>query len=95
MRKRILVVGHEYFLLNLDSHGQSLVSHIGITYFKIYSPTYMHENTDVYPWNGSTVNESPNPARLGRGLHHEMHPSHTRADHPQALAERFCEAVNG
>ena len=39
---------------------------------------------DVDPGNQSGVNESPHPARLGRGLHHETNPSHTRADHPQA-----------
>jgi len=32
---------------------------------------------DVAPRNRSRVNESPHPARLGRGLHHETHPSHT------------------
>ena len=31
-----------------------------------------------------TVNEKPHPARLGRVLHHETNPPHTRADHPQA-----------
>jgi len=30
------------------------------------------------------VNESPHPARLGRGLHHETHQAHGGADHPQA-----------
>ncbi len=30
------------------------------------------------------MNESPHPARLGRGLHHETNPSHTRPGHPQA-----------
>jgi len=39
---------------------------------------------DVAPGNRSTVNESPHPARLGRGLHHETNPPHSRADHPQA-----------
>jgi len=39
---------------------------------------------DVAPGNRSTVNESPHPARLGRGLHHEKKPPHTRADDPQA-----------
>jgi hypothetical protein len=38
----------------------------------------------VVPRNRSRVNESSHPARLGRGLHHETNPSHTRADHPQA-----------
>jgi len=39
---------------------------------------------DVAPGSRSTVNESPHPARLGRGLHHETNPPHSRADHPQA-----------
>ena len=39
---------------------------------------------DVAPGFRSRVNESPHPARLGRGLHHETNPPHTRADHPQA-----------
>jgi len=30
---------------------------------------------DVDPRNRSRVNESPQPARLGRGLHHETHRS--------------------
>jgi hypothetical protein len=34
------------------------------------------------------VNESPQPARLGRGFDHETHQAHSRADHPQALARR-------
>jgi len=29
------------------------------------------------------VNETPHPARLGRGLHHETHQAHTQTDHPQ------------
>ncbi len=32
---------------------------------------------DLAPGNGSTVNESPHPARLGRELHHEMNPPHS------------------
>ena len=40
------------------------------------------------PGNRSRVNESPQPARLGRGLHHETHQAHSGADHPQALARR-------
>ena len=47
----------------------------------------------VAPGNRSKVNESPHPARLGRGLQHETNLTHSRADHPQALAEGFCEAV--
>jgi hypothetical protein len=39
---------------------------------------------EVAAGNRSSVNESPHPARLGRGLHHETQPPHTRADHPQA-----------
>lgn len=38
--------------------------------------------------NRSGVNESPQPARLGRGLHHETHQALSGADHPQALARR-------
>ncbi len=30
------------------------------------------------------MNESPHPARLGRGLDHETHQAHGGADHPQA-----------
>ena len=30
------------------------------------------------------MNERPHLARVGRGLHHETNPPHTRADHPQA-----------
>ena len=41
-------------------------------------------DVDVAPGNRSTMDESPHPARLGRGLHHERNPPHTRADHPQA-----------
>ena len=52
------------------------------------------DEADVAPGRRSTVNESPPPARLGRGLHHETHPPHSRADHLQALAEGFCEAVD-
>ena len=44
--------------------------------------------------NRSRVNESLHPARLGREFHHETHPQHTRADHQEALAESFCEAVD-
>jgi len=40
--------------------------------------------TGVAPGSRSTVIESPHPARLGRGLHHETNPPHSRADHPQA-----------
>ena len=36
------------------------------------------------PGDRSRVNESPYPARLGRGLHHETHQAHGGADHPQA-----------
>ena len=46
------------------------------------------------PGNRSRVNESLQPARLGRGLDHETHQAHIRTDHPQALAEGFCEAVD-
>lgn len=46
------------------------------------------------PGNRSRVNESHQPARLGRRLHDETHQTHSGADHPQALVEGFCEAVN-
>ncbi|QEY33394.1 transposase [Synechococcus sp. RSCCF101] len=46
---------------------------------------------DVDPGNRSRVNESPQPARLGRGLHHETNPPHTRADHPQAQDRRAAD----
>jgi hypothetical protein len=44
--------------------------------------------SDVDSGNRSRVNESPHPARLGRGLDHKTHQTHSRADHPQALARR-------
>jgi hypothetical protein len=34
------------------------------------------------------VNESPQPAKLARGLDHETHQAHGGTDHPQALARR-------
>ena len=37
------------------------------------------------------VNESPQPARLGRGLDHETHQAHSRADHPQAQDRRAAD----
>ena len=33
-------------------------------------------SSDVTPGNQSNVNESPHPARLGQGLHHETSPPH-------------------
>lgn len=36
------------------------------------------------PGNESRLNESPQTARLGRGLDHETHQAHSGADHPQA-----------
>ena len=39
------------------------------------------DEADVAPGRRPTVNESP-------------HPPHIRADHPPALAEGFCEAVD-
>jgi hypothetical protein len=53
-----------------------------------------HSRIDVDPGDRSRVNESPQPARLGLGLHHETDQALTGADYPQALAEGFCEAVN-
>jgi len=38
----------------------------------------------VDPGDRTRVNESPHPARLGRGLHHETHQAYGGADHPQA-----------
>ena len=35
---------------------------------------------DVDPENRSRVNESPHPARLGRGLDHETHQAHSTAE---------------
>ena len=46
---------------------------------------------DVDPRNESMVNESPHPAKLGRGLDHETHQAHTRADHPQAQDGRATD----
>jgi len=37
------------------------------------------------------VNESLQPARLGRGLHHETHQAHSGADHPQAQDRRAAD----
>jgi putative transposase len=37
------------------------------------------------------VNESPHPARLGRGPHHETHQAHSGADHPQAQDRRAAD----
>ena len=54
-------------------------------------PAHRWFQIDVAPGNWSRVNESPHPARLGRGLHHETHPRHARADDPQTQKDR---AVN-
>ena len=37
------------------------------------------------------MNESPRPARLGRGLDHETHQAQSRADHPQAQNGRAAD----
>ncbi len=37
------------------------------------------------------MNESPHPARLGRGLDHETHQAHSGADHPQAQNSRAAD----
>jgi len=37
------------------------------------------------------VNESPYPARLGRGLHHETPQAYSRADHPQTQNRRTAD----
>ena len=44
---------------------------------------------DVDSGDRSRVNESPHPARLGRGLHHERHQAHSGADHPQTKNRRI------
>lgn len=54
-------------------------------------PTSLGIATDVDPDNRSKVNESPHPARLGRGLHHETHQAHSGADHPQAQNRRAAD----
>jgi hypothetical protein len=46
---------------------------------------------DVDPGDRSRVNESSHPARLGRGLEHETHLAHSRADHPQAQNGRAAD----
>ena len=46
---------------------------------------------DVDPENRSRVNESLQPARLGRGLHHETHQAYSGADHPQAQDRRAAD----
>jgi len=45
----------------------------------------------VDPGDRSRVNESPHPARLGRGLHHETHKANSGADHPQAQDRRAAD----
>jgi len=45
----------------------------------------------VDPGNRSRVNESPHPARLGRGLDHETDQAHGGADHPQAQDRRAAD----
>jgi putative transposase len=45
----------------------------------------------VDPGNRSRVYESPQPAKLGPGLHHETHQVHSRADHPQAQNGRAAD----
>ena len=55
---------------------------------QVWAMDFQFDATDVDPENRSRVNESPQPARLGRGFHHESHQTHRRADHPQALARR-------
>jgi hypothetical protein len=46
---------------------------------------------DVDPEDRSRVNESPHPARLGRGLDHETHQANSGADHPQAQNRRAAD----
>ena len=43
------------------------------------------------PGSRSRVNESPHPARLGRGLDHETHQAHGGANHPQAQDRRAAD----
>lgn len=44
--------------------------------------------SDVDPGKRSILNESHQPARLGRRLDHETQQARRGADHPQALARR-------
>jgi hypothetical protein len=46
---------------------------------------------DVDPGDTTTVNESPQPARLGRRLQHETHQAHGGVDHPQAEDRRAAD----
>jgi len=45
----------------------------------------------VDPENWSRVNESPHPARLGRGLDHETDQAHGGANYPQAQDRRVAD----
>jgi hypothetical protein len=46
---------------------------------------------DVAPENRSTVNESPYPARLGRGFHHETYQAYDGTDNTQAQDRRAAD----
>lgn len=50
-----------------------------------------HCDGDVDPGNRFRMIESPEPARLGRGLHHAAHPAHSGADHP--CAQNFRQLI--
>ncbi|SBO43937.1 protein of unknown function [Cyanobium sp. NIES-981] len=53
----------------------------------------LHFRSDVDPNSRSRLNESLQPARLGRGLHHETHQAHSGADHPQAQDRRAADRL--
>ena len=56
--------------------------------------SWLRYQSDFAPGSQSRVNESPQPAKLSRGILQQTHLAHSGADHPQALAEGFCEALN-
>jgi len=56
-----------------------------------HKKSFCCSDADVNPGNRTRVNESPQQARLGRGLRHETHQAHSRVDHPQAQAHRAAD----
>jgi len=52
---------------------------------------WIESGNDVDPGNRSRVNESPQPAQSGRGLHHETHQALSGTDHPQAENRRATD----
>jgi hypothetical protein len=48
-------------------------------------------SSDVACGKRTRVNESPQPAKLGRRLHHETHQALSGADHPQAQNSRAAD----